>query len=135
MIGVLLLAHGNLAQEFKNVGEHVMGPQEHLLAFDVNNEEDFTQKRQQLSECVQSLDQGKGVIVLTDMFGGSPSNLALSLLDLPNVEVIAGTNVPMLIKLISIRDKRSLKACTEEVQASGRQYINVASHFLAASHA
>ena len=87
-----------------------------------------------MMDLVKSLDQGAGVAVLTDMFGGTPSNLALSLLDLTNVEVMAGVNLPMLIKLVSVRDKKPLDEAMKETQEAGKRYINVASHFLMASH-
>lgn len=134
MIGIVIITHGNLAREFKAVVEHVMGPQMHFCAFGIQNEDDISQKRKELIEIVQSFDQGTGVAVLTDMFGGTPSNLALSLLDLNNVEVIAGVNLPLLIKLVSLRDKKSLQEAMKEAQEAGQRYINLASHFLAASN-
>jgi PTS system mannose-specific IIA component len=133
MIGIVIVTHGNLAREFKAVIEHVMGPQIQFCAFGIQNEDDISQKRKELLKIVKSLDQGMGVAVLTDMFGGTPSNLALSLLDLKNVEVMAGVNLPLLIKLISLRDKKSLQESMKEAQEAGQRYINLASHFLAAS--
>ena len=123
MIGIVIVTHGNLAREFKAVIEHVMGPQIQFCAFGIQNEDDISQKRKELLKIVQSLDQGMGVAILTDMFGGTPSNLALSLLDLKNVEVMAGVNLPLLIKLISLRDKKSLQESMKEAQEAGQRYI------------
>lgn len=134
MIGIVIITHGNLAKEFKAVVEHVMGPQTHMCAFCMESDDDVNQKRHELMDLVKSLDQDAGVAVLTDMFGGTPSNLALSLLDLTNVEVMAGVNLPMLIKLVSVRDKKPLDEAMKETQEAGKRYINVASHFLMASH-
>ena len=134
MIGIVLVTHGKLADEFKAVIEHILGTQPSLYAFGLHPEDDTAQKRKELLEIVQKADQGSGVAVLTDLFGGTPSNLALSLLELKDVEVIAGFNLPLLIKLISIRDKKDLSEAMKDAQESGKRYINVASHFLAASN-
>jgi PTS system mannose-specific IIA component len=134
MIGIVIITHGNLAKEFKDVIEHVMGPQKDICAFGIQTEDNITQKRTELMQIVQTLDQGSGVAVLTDMFGGTPSNLALSLLDLNNLEVVAGVNLPLLIKLISLRDKKPLRSAMKEAQEAGQRYINLASHFLSAAN-
>lgn len=138
MIGVIIVTYGHLADAFKDAVEHVLGPQSNLHAFGLEYQEDVAdiqKRRDMLLQVVQSADQGSGVVILTDMFGGAPSNLSLSLLDLENLEVIAGVNLPMLVKLLSIREKMPLEQMVAEAQEAGRHYINVASHFLKAAEA
>jgi len=130
-IGIVLVTHGKLADEFRSAVEHVVGPQEHLATVCIGPEDDMEQRRAEILESVGLVDQGKGVIVLTDMFGGTPSNLAISIMEKAHVEVIAGANLPMLIKLASVRNSMDLAAAANEAQEAGRKYIRIASQVLA----
>ena len=130
MIGMVLVTHGRLADEFIAATEHVVGPQEAIRAISIGPDDDMEQRRKEIIEAVEEVDAGAGVILLTDMFGGTPSNLAISLLDRNNVEVIADMNLPMLIKLVKVRDSQSLADAVAQAQESGRKYINVASILL-----
>lgn len=130
MIGLVLVTHGRLAEEFIAATEHVVGPQSAIKAICIGPEDDMEQRRQDILAAVQEVDRGKGAIILTDMFGGTPSNLAISVMDKAKVEVIAGINLPMLIKLASVRGKASLGEAVTAAQESGRKYINVASQLL-----
>ena len=131
MIGVVIVAHGGLAGEFRAALEHVVGRQEHLEAFSIGPEDDVEQRRTELIEAVRRVNADRGVVVLTDMFGGTPSNLAISTMDRKGVEVIAGVNLPMLIKLASVRATEPLAEAVAAAQEAGRKYINVASQLLA----
>jgi PTS system mannose-specific IIA component len=130
MIGIVLVAHGRLADEFRNAVEHVVGAQQQFGTVSIGAEDDMEQRRRDIVDEVKRCDTGSGVIILTDMFGGTPSNLAISVMDSGRVEVIAGVNLPMLIKLSSIRVNNDMATALEEAQAAGRKYINVASKFL-----
>lgn len=130
MLSLVIVTHGNLATEFVNALEHVMGTQEKIFAFCIHPQDDMEKKRQDLLDLFKDEERDEGVVVLTDMFGGTPSNLSLSLLDRANVEVIAGVNLPMLIKLASIRKKMPLKEAVEQAQEAARKYINVAGKLL-----
>ncbi|WP_310498382.1 PTS sugar transporter subunit IIA [Sandarakinorhabdus sp.] len=129
MIGLVLVTHGRLAAEFLAATEHVVGPLEHVAAICIAADDDMELRRADIAEAVRATDSGQGVIILTDMFGGTPSNLAISLLA-PNVEVIAGVNLPMLIKLASVRRTMAVAAAVDAAQAAGRKYIAVASRML-----
>jgi PTS system mannose-specific IIA component len=129
MIGLILVTHGNLAKEFLAATEHVVGPQERVAAICIDADEDMEVRRKDIEAAIAACDEGQGVIMLTDMFGGTPSNLAISLLR-PNVEVIAGVNLPMLIKLASVRKTLKVAAAVEAAQEAGRKYIAVASKML-----
>ncbi len=131
MIGVVLVTHGRLAQEFIGALEHVVGPQQRMVAVCIGPDDDMERRRREIVESVAAVDSGQGVVLLTDMFGGTPSNLAISVLDQGRVEVVAGVNLPMLIKLASLRGKESLATVIDEAQRAGRKYINVASKLLA----
>ncbi len=130
MIGLVLVSHGRLAQELLAAMEHVVGPQQQVRVVSIGPDDDMEQRRQEILEAVEAVDTGDGVIVLTDMFGGTPSNLAISLLGRPRLEVIAGTNLPMLIKLASLRAGAPLEEAVRAAAEAGRRYINVASHVL-----
>jgi mannose PTS system EIIA component len=130
MIGVVLVTHGRLAEEFLAAVEHVVGPQTHFATVCIGADDDMEARRQEIMDKTESVEMGDGTILLTDMFGGTPSNLAISLLDQDKTEVIAGVNLPMLIKLVSIRASKSLPEVVEEAQDAGRKYINVASKLL-----
>ena len=130
MIGMVLVTHGRLAEEFIAATEHVVGPQSNVRTVCIGPDDDMEQRRQDILDAVDAVDDGTGVILLTDMFGGTPSNLAISVLDKSNVEVIAGMNLPMLIKLASARDSDDLAGAVASAQEAGRKYINVASTLL-----
>jgi PTS system mannose-specific IIA component len=130
MIGLVLVTHGQLAAEFRNAVEHVVGPQDNFETVAIGADDDMEQRRRDIVDAVARVDTGAGVIVLTDMFGGTPSNLAISVMESGRTEVIAGMNLPMLIKLSSIRKGDNMAAALDEAQAAGRKYINVASQLL-----
>ncbi|MCO5058700.1 MAG: PTS sugar transporter subunit IIA [Rhizobiaceae bacterium] len=130
MIGLVLVTHGRLADEFRHAVEHVVGPQDGFETIAIGAEDDMEQRRREIVEAVGRVDDGAGVIILTDMFGGTPSNLAISVMTPGRVEVIAGMNLPMLIKLTSVRAGDDMQVAIDEAQAAGRKYINVASQVL-----
>ncbi|MDF1776468.1 MAG: PTS sugar transporter subunit IIA [Rhizobiaceae bacterium] len=130
MIGLVLVTHGKLAEEFRNALEHVVGPQKLLETVSIGPEDDMDQRRMDIIEAVSQVEDGQGVIILTDMFGGTPSNLSISVMDSGHTEVIAGVNLPMLIKLASVRNENDMEKALAEAQDAGRKYINVASRLL-----
>ena len=130
MIGLVLVTHGRLADEFRNAVQHVVGQQEQLETVSIEADDDMEQRRLDIVAAVERADSGTGVIILTDMFGGTPSNLAISVMSAGTVEVVAGVNLPMLIKLTSIRKADDMASALEEAQNAGRKYINVASQVL-----
>lgn len=130
MIGLVLVTHGQLASEFRLALEHVVGPQEAIETIAIGPDDDMEQRRQDILDAVSKVNDGAGVIILTDMFGGTPSNLAISVMQAGSVEVVAGVNLPMLIKLASIRGEGDIARAIDEAQESGRKYINVASRLL-----
>ena len=130
MIGLVLVTHGQLAREFKSAVEHVVGPQEAFETISIDPDDDIEKRRDDILAAVETADRGDGVIILTDMFGGTPSNLAISVMEGKRVDVLAGMNLPMLIKLASVRDTRPMDEALAEAQEAGRKYIAVASHIL-----
>src|SRR6185503_18322381 len=130
MIGMVLVTHGRLAAEFVAALEHVVGKQKRIGAICIGPDDDMEQRRRDILDCVTQVDEGDGVVLLTDMFGGTPSNLAMSVLNRPKVEVIAGVNLPMLIKLASVRKSEKLPDAVAAAQEAGRKYISVASQLL-----
>jgi len=132
MIGLILVTHGHLAEEFVQAMEHVVGPQEAVATVCIGPNDDMEKRRKEIATGIKRVDDGHGVIVLTDLFGGTPSNLAISLLDAGHVEVIAGINLPMLIRLAGARKSMSVVEAVEAAQNAGRNYITVASEFLSA---
>jgi mannose PTS system EIIA component len=130
VIGLVLVTHGRLAEEFIAAMEHVVGAQSGVRAVSIDPDDDVEQRRIDILNEVEAVDEGDGVILLTDMFGGTPSNLAISIMDKDKVEVIAGINLPMLIKLASVRGHESLSDAVALAQEAGRKYINVASTLL-----
>ncbi|MDH7638457.1 PTS sugar transporter subunit IIA [Sphingomonas oryzagri] len=130
MIGLVLVTHGRLAAEFVTAMEHVVGPQEAIAPICIGPEDDMEGRRNDIAEAIRSVDQGDGTIVLTDLFGGTPSNLAISLMKSDSVEVIAGINLPMLIRLASARRTMKIKAAVAAARDAGRKYISVASDLL-----
>lgn len=131
MIGIVLVTHGRLAAEFRAALEHIVGPQRQVETVAIAPEDDIDSRRQEILDAVHKVDSGEGVAILTDMFGGTPSNLAISVMNAPNVEVVAGINLPMLVKLASVRHERPLAEAVACAQEAGRKYINIASHVLA----
>lgn len=130
MIGLVLVTHGNLALEFISAMQHVVGKQEQVEAVCIGPEDDMEIRRAEILEKVEQVNNGDGAIVLTDMFGGTPSNLAISIMEKAKVEIIAGINLPMLIKLCSLRKEKSLKESVTGAQEAGKKYITVASQLL-----
>ncbi len=133
MIGMVLVTHGRLAEEFVTAMEHVVGPQKQIAAICIGPHDDMQLRREEITAAVADVDSGKGAIILTDLFGGTPSNLAISLLDSGKTEVIAGVNLPMLIRLESARRSMPLLKAVETAREAGRKYINIASEVLEAS--
>jgi mannose PTS system EIIA component len=131
MIGIVLVTHGKLAREFVAALEHVVGPQKQAAAVCIEADDDMEKKREEILASVSACDAGQGVVLLTDMFGGTPSNLAISVMDRARVEVIAGVNLPMLVKLASVRVDRTMAEAVAACQDAGRKYITVASRLLA----
>ncbi len=130
MIGLVLVTHGRLAEEFKHALEHVVGPQDFIETVAIGPEDNMDLRRKDIQAAVARADEGSGVILLTDMFGGTPSNLAISLLTGGKIEVLAGLNLPMLVKLARIRKDYPLDKAAIMAQEAGRKYITVASQFL-----
>lgn len=130
MIGLVLVTHGRLALELVAALEHVVGPQENIATVCIGPDDDMEHRRQEIVTKSADVNTNGGVIVLTDMFGGTPSNLAISIMEKAQIEVIAGVNLPMLIKLASIRDSQPLDEAAKEAQDAGRKYINIASQLL-----
>jgi PTS system mannose-specific IIA component len=132
MIGVVVVTHGELAHEFRAALEHVVGPQDQFETISIGPDDDLDLRRNDMLSALERVDSGGGVVVLTDMFGGTPSNLAISAMEQSNVEVIAGVNLPMLVKLASVRGECGLEDAIAQAQEAGRKYISVASQILAA---
>jgi PTS system mannose-specific IIA component len=130
LIGIVLVTHGALADELRLAMEHVVGPQSSTATVCIGPDDDMEQRRDDILKLVEAVDTGSGVIVLTDMFGGTPSNLAISIMEKPSIEVIAGVNLPMLVKLASIREKSSLADAVSQARDAGQKYIMIASHVL-----
>ncbi|MEM9168146.1 MAG: PTS sugar transporter subunit IIA [Pseudomonadota bacterium] len=130
MIGLVVVTHGRLAEEFVAATEHVVGPQDALRAVAIGADDDMEKRRADILAAAAAVDGGDGVIILTDMFGGTPSNLAISVMEKAKAEVVAGVNLPMLIKLASIRTEKTLKEAVSAAHEAGRKYINVASWVL-----
>jgi PTS system mannose-specific IIA component len=130
MIGMVLVTHGRLAAEFIAALEHVVGAQKQIAAVCIGADDDMEARRQDILHRIAEVDTGDGVVLLTDMFGGTPSNLAISVMDRAKIEVVAGVNLPMLIKLASLRQAEGLQRSVAGAQEAGRKYINVASQLL-----
>jgi mannose PTS system EIIA component len=131
MIGLVIVTHGRLAVEFRAALEHVVGPQSQIEAISIGPDDNGEQCRRDIIEAVKRVDSGDGVAILTDMFGGTPSNLAISVMSRPRVEVLAGINLPMLVKLAKVRGECPLAEAVVAAQESGRKYITIASRVLA----
>jgi len=131
MIGIVLVTHGRLAVEFRAALEHVVGQQQQIEAVTIGPDDDVERRRHDIIEAVKRVDSGDGVAILTDMFGGTPSNLSISVMNRPKVEVLAGINLPMLVKLAKVRGESPLAEAVAQAQEAGRKYITVASRVLA----
>ena len=127
MIGIVIVTHGNLAEEFKSALQHVVGPQEKCVAISIGAEDDMEDRQQDILNAVKEVNSGSGVVIFTDMLGGTPSNLSISVMDGTTVEVLAGVNLPMLIKLASIRSESTLSDAVKEAQKAGQEYIKIGS--------
>ena len=131
MIGLVLVTHGHLATEFRSALEHVVGPQKNLVTIAIAPDDDMESRRRDIIAAVEQVETDRGVIILTDMFGGTPSNLAISVMEPGRIDVVAGVNLPMLIKLASVREEKTLDEAVTSAQDAGRKYITVASRVLA----
>ena len=130
MIGIVIVAHGGLAREYLSAVEHVVGPQASMRAIAIEDDHDRSTKQREICEAADAVDQGQGVVMVTDMFGGSPSNLSLMACAGSERRIIYGANLPMLIKLASVRGRETLETCVAHAQDAGRKYISVASWVL-----
>ena len=130
MIGLILVTHGRLAEEFIHAMEHVVGTQADIAAVSIGPHDDMEKRRKEIADAIRRVDSGDGAIVLTDLFGGTPSNLAISLMQAGRVEVIAGINLPMLIRLAGARKCMGVDEAVRAARDAGRNYITVASEFL-----
>jgi PTS system mannose-specific IIA component len=130
MIGLVLVTHGRLAAEFVRAMEHVVGPQERIESICIGPDDDMEERRNEIAAAIAAVEAGQGVIILTDLFGGTPSNLAISLMRSEEIEVIAGVNLPMLIRLEGARKTMNVKAAVAAAREAGRKYISVASEIL-----
>ena len=130
MIGIILVTHGRLAHEFVSAMEHVVGAQDNVAAVCIGPHDDMEQRREDIANAIEAMDTGNGAIILTDLFGGTPSNLAISLLEEGRTEVIAGINLPMLIRLAGARKEMDLPAAASAARDAGRNYITLATEFL-----
>lgn len=130
MIGMILVTHGRLAEEFVHAMEHVVGEQEAVATVCIGPHDDMEARRKEIAKAIKKVDSGSGAVILTDLFGGTPSNLAISLLKKGKTEVIAGINLPMLIRLAGARKSMDLPAAVVAAREAGRNYITIASEFL-----
>lgn len=130
MIGMVLVTHGNLADEFVSAMEHVVGEQPAVATICIGPSDDMEQRRSEIASAVNKVNDGGGVVILTDLFGGTPSNLAISLMETGHIEVIAGINLPMLIRLAEARKKKPINEAVVAARDAGKNYITIASEFL-----
>ena len=130
MIGIIIVTHGNLALELKSAMEHILGIQKNIEIISIKPDDDLEIKKSALEESIKKVDEENGVIILPDMVGGTPSTLAISLLKIGKVEIISGVNLPMLIKLVGLRDSNDLQKVATESKESAQKYISIASEIL-----
>lgn len=130
MIGMILVTHGNLAEEFVHAMEHVVGDQASVATVCIGPNDDMERRRSEIADAITAVNTGEGVIILTDLFGGTPSNLAISLMQAGTVEVIAGINLPMLIRLAKARGSMGVREAAAAARDAGRNYITIASEYL-----
>jgi mannose PTS system EIIA component len=130
MIGLVIVTHGRLADEFVHAMEHVVGPQKFIATVCIGPNDNMEDRRSEIARAIRQVNQNKGVIILTDMFGGTPSNLAISLLEQGKTEVIAGINLPMLIRLEKARRTLGIAEAVAAAREAGQKYISVATEML-----
>ena len=130
MIGIIIITHGNLALELKSAMEYILGTQKNIEIISIKSDDDLEIKKADLEEVIEKVNENIGTIILTDMFGGTPSNLAMSFLEVGKVEIISGANLPMLVKLIGLRDSNDLQKVAQESKESAQKYISIASEIL-----
>jgi mannose PTS system EIIA component len=127
MIGVVIIGHGHLAQEFLAALTHVLGKQTQIAAINVGAQDDLSTKRTELLSAIKAVSTGDGVVIATDLFGGSPSNIAISVMEETGAEVIAGVNLPLLLKLAELRSTHNMADALATAREAGQKYIKIAS--------
>jgi|TARA_B110000305_G_scaffold241183_1_gene314279 PTS system mannose-specific IIA component len=130
MIGIIIVTHGNLALELKSAMEHILGVQKNIEIICISSDDDLDERKNDIEGSIKKIDNNNGIVMLTDMFGGTPSNLAISFLKTGKIEIISGVNLPMLVKLIGLRDSNDLNGVAQETKASAQKYISIASEIL-----
>jgi|TARA_B110000467_G_scaffold51395_1_gene47062 PTS system mannose-specific IIA component len=130
MIGIIIVTHGNLALELKSAMEHILGVQKNIEIICISSDDDLDERKNDIEGSIKKIDNNNGIVMLTDMFGGTPSNLAISFLKTGKIEIISGVNLPMLVKLIGLRDSNDLSGVAQETKDSAQKYISIASEIL-----
>ena len=130
MIGIIIVTHGNLALELKSAMEHILGVQKNIEIICISSDDDLDERKNDIKSSIKKIDNNNGIVMLTDMFGGTPSNLAISFLKTGKIEIISGVNLPMLVKLIGLRDSNDLSGVAQETKDSAQKYISIASEIL-----
>ncbi|MDA8852193.1 PTS sugar transporter subunit IIA [Hyphomicrobiales bacterium] len=130
MIGIIIVTHGNLALELKSAMEHILGVQKNIEIICISSDDDLDERKNDIEGSIKKIDSNNGIVILTDMFGGTPSNLAISFLKTGKIEIISGVNLPMLVKLIGLRDSNDLNEVAQETKNSAQKYISIASEIL-----
>ena len=130
MIGIIIVTHGNLALELKSTMEHILGVQKNIEIICISSDDDLDERKNDIEYSIKKIDNNNGIVMLTDMFGGTPSNLAISFLKTGKIEIISGVNLPMLVKLIGLRDSNDLSGVAQETKDSAQKYISIASEIL-----
>jgi PTS system mannose-specific IIA component len=130
MIGIIIVTHGNLALELKSAMEHILGAQKNIEVICISSDDDLDERKNDIEGSIKKIDNNNGIVMLTDMFGGTPSNLAISFLKTGKIEIISGVNLPMLVKLIGLRDSSDLSGVAQETKDSAQKYISIASEIL-----
>ena len=130
MIGIIIVTDGNLALELKSAMEHILGVQKNIEIICISSDDDLDERKNDIKGSIKKIDNNNGIVMLTDMFGGTPSNLAISFLKTGKIEIISGVNLPMLVKLIGLRDSNDLNGVAQETKASAQKYISIASEIL-----
>ena len=130
MIGIIIVTHGNLALELKSAMEHILGAQKNIEIICISSDDDLDERKNDIEGSIKKIDNNSGIVMLTDMFGGTPSNLAISFLKTGKIEIISGVNLPMLVKLIGLRDSNDLSGVAQETKDSAQKYISIASEIL-----
>jgi len=130
MVGIVLVTHPHLGEEFIRSAEMICGKMPRVLTISIDTRKEVEELRRGIAEAIKKVDEGDGVLILTDMFGGTPSNMSLAFLQEGRVEVLSGLNLPMMIKLSNCREGRSLKELAKMVKEAGQKNINLASEIL-----